>query len=270
MKWVIKKIVGALVSFALLLYGLIFVLSLVGFEPIAVTSSNVCQGLSKGDLCFTYAKDTYKKGDIIAIEQNKEYNFECVVSSNEDSTYNITGDTEDLADAITVSNEQIIGKFIFGIPFAGYLVFFLSSVNGTTVVSFVLATLILLCILCLVIRLYKRACKKNKADNSIPIVNTPNTKCAGTGIIYNDVQEFWRINGKPPRLCELPYEYKVKVAYDKVSRIAEGSVVDWLNKQPSRFVKQLGLSFMCDNAPEEEIVDFWERVVEEERKENEN
>lgn len=173
MKWVIRKIIGTLISFALLVYGLIFILTMIGFEPITATSNNMCEDLSKGDLCFTYEKDTYKKGDIIALLDEKDYNFEYVISSNEDGTYNVTGDTEDLANAITVSKDQIIGKFIFEIPFIGYLVFFLTSVNGTTIVAFIIAVLIVLCTIKLGIKLYK---KLNKSDNttnnnSIPTVN---------------------------------------------------------------------------------------------------
>lgn len=261
MKWVIKKVLGILVSLIVLMYGLIFVLSRFGFEPITVTSHNICKGLSKGDLCFAYEKETYKKGDVVVLLDVNSYNFESVISSNEEGTYNITGGVK------VVDNSKILGKVMFAIPLAGYLIFFLTTVNSMDWVLVLLVVVILLCIVKIIFKIINRSITKsinNSNTENNTVVEPPELKHAGTGIIYNSVQEFWNLNYKPDSLNTFTYDMKVDLAHDTIYRIADNHDISaWLDKQHTWFVKQLGASFLCDrNAPEDEIMEFWKRVLE--------
>lgn len=266
MKWVLRKVLSIVVSLVVLLYGVIFILSRFGLEPITVTSSNVCQGITKGDLCFVYEKETYKKGDIVALVDVKDYNFESVVSLNEEGTYNITGNVP------VVDKGDIIGKALIKIPFAGYLVFFLTSVNSMDVLIILLAIVILLIAARIIFKiLSKLALGSTFNPESVPNVvsNKPEVKQPESNKVYNSLQEFWSVNYMPRDIDIMSYEQRVSLAYDILSKQSNNDISNWLDIQSARFVKHLGASFLSEsNPPEAEVMEFWQKVIEREEKFN--
>lgn len=113
-------------------------------KPVVIVSGSMEPGIPVGSLAFIDQKDkAAEPGEIIAYQISETTIVHRVVDQNDDSTYITKGDSNDTADPASVSKHQIVGKEIFCIPKAGYIVQFFHSKKGILIISIVAAVYLL-------------------------------------------------------------------------------------------------------------------------------
>ena len=130
MRRICKAFKVGLLSALLLLLVLICTAASFGIRADVVVSGSMEPVISTGSLCFTNQKDKkIEQGDIIAYRLDDIIVTHRVVDITAEG-YITKGDNNDSEDIAPVSEEQIVGKNIFSIKNAGYIIFFLKSRSG--------------------------------------------------------------------------------------------------------------------------------------------
>lgn len=97
-----------------------------GITPYVVESPSMTPMISVGSVAYINTKDTTVTiGDVAAYRIQTETGETIVThrikAINEDGSYTFQGDANNIEDANSVQQSQIIGKYVFGIPRLGYL-----------------------------------------------------------------------------------------------------------------------------------------------------
>ncbi|MDK2562963.1 signal peptidase I [Romboutsia sedimentorum] len=104
------------------------VYKLIGFRSYTVLSGSMEPEFYPGDLVVSLHKNraNIKEGDIITFRDNDEIVTHRIIDKTQEG-YITKGDNNNAADSFAVSNDNIIGKVLFDIPNAGYIIQFLAK-----------------------------------------------------------------------------------------------------------------------------------------------
>lgn len=101
---------------------------LIGFRSYTVLSGSMEPEFYPGDLVVSIHKNkvNIKEGDIITFRDNDEIVTHRIIDKTQEG-YITKGDNNNAVDSFAVSNDNIIGKVLFNIPNAGYIIQFLAK-----------------------------------------------------------------------------------------------------------------------------------------------
>ena len=150
----IEKI-GRIIYIALLVIVIIFaslvIISAIpfpkGLRMYIVRSGSMAPAIKSGDLIFSKKQDTYSIGDIITyIPRGESKNIESIthrIIDLKDSNFITKGDANPSEDSESVTPKQVKGRYVFRVPFFGYLVAFAKTTPGFIFLIIIPGTIII-------------------------------------------------------------------------------------------------------------------------------
>ncbi|OGM14376.1 signal peptidase I [Candidatus Woesebacteria bacterium RIFCSPHIGHO2_02_FULL_42_20] len=111
-----------------------------------VTSGSMAPAIDTGSIVFSVKSDTYKPGDIITFTNgdNKTHiTHRIIYKDYQNNNFITSGDANEDLDRWTVTSENVKGKVLFTIPYAGYLANFAKEPYGFILFIIVPATIII-------------------------------------------------------------------------------------------------------------------------------
>lgn len=117
--------------------------NLAGFTPLTVQSDSMAPTFDENDLIFIQQCDpsSLQVGDIVTfhaiIDNQYALNTHRIIAINEVNglnSYTTKGDNNELADQHVIADGDIVGKYVFKIPYLGKVIDFLSSTWGFLIV----------------------------------------------------------------------------------------------------------------------------------------
>ncbi len=163
MKLAGKIITGILV---VILAGLAFVVFMPGYGLRVVRSESMVPTVNMGDLIITgpVSESKLAEGQIITFELNKELITHRVYEIGETSI-KTKGDALDNPDPWTITSADVVGAYLFKIPYVGYLTQFVQSRTGWFI-SIIVPAIIL--VLWLAKDIVKEALKNDSTKKKSP------------------------------------------------------------------------------------------------------
>ncbi len=129
---IIKGLINVLTTL-IIVVGVIFIgLYICGITPYVVLSGSMEPTIKTGSLCFINKHAKYedtKEKDIIAFKSNGTLVTHRVDEINDDG-FVTKGDNNDNQDGSLVTKDNFVGKNIFWIPKAGYVIKLIQSTKG--------------------------------------------------------------------------------------------------------------------------------------------
>lgn len=143
---VIKAVINALMTM-ILIFGIIFVLLyVIGIEPFVVESGSMQPTIQTGSLSFINKNVDYEKikeNDVIAFRAQTGNLVTHRVIKITDVGFETKGDSNDVSDGVSTTKDNYIGKNIFSIPKAGFLVKIIQTPRGKIIlITFIILILI--------------------------------------------------------------------------------------------------------------------------------
>src|SRR5699024_10240028 len=111
--------------------------SILGYQGLTVLSNSMNPIYETGDLVLSKTEDPLhvEKGDIITFTPYPStyvtHRVEDVLDVNGERTFITKGDNKNVADEEPVQAENLVGKVLFHIPYAGYIASFVGSKFGS-------------------------------------------------------------------------------------------------------------------------------------------
>lgn len=103
--------------------------------------------LKAGDLIFSKKQDTYAVGDIVTyIPRGESKNIESIthrIIEIKDSNFITKGDANPSEDTESVTPKQVKGRYVFRVPFFGYVVAFAKTTPGIIFLIVIPGTIII-------------------------------------------------------------------------------------------------------------------------------
>lgn len=128
---VIQNVIIASASILVIFFVILFMIF--NIRPTVVISGSMEPEIMTGSMAFVdYDLTEPQEGDIIEYEYKDIKVIHRVVSVEEDG-YITKGDNNKTEDIRIVVDSQINGKYIFGIPYAGYVLMFFRTAKGITI-----------------------------------------------------------------------------------------------------------------------------------------
>lgn len=155
MKTVLSVLVDILLSFVLLIFLCLMILRFAGIQSYVVMSGSMEPSIETGSLCFVNTKYLYhdiQEGDVIAFEKTGNMLVTHRVKEIAADGFITQGDNNDVADESKVTVQNYRGKTITAIPKAGYIVWYLSTIQGKFTVLILFLLLFLITLICKVNR----------------------------------------------------------------------------------------------------------------------
>lgn len=149
------KIIGDVIVGIIIIVGLTFLVSLLplknNYKVLTVMSGSMEPAIKTGSLIFTQPANSYGVGDIITFRpenttSNKKTTTHRIVDIKTESSgksFVTKGDANESNDGPSVKRSQILGKYLFKIPYLGYLLAFIKTLPGLVIVIIIPATLII-------------------------------------------------------------------------------------------------------------------------------
>ncbi len=112
-----------------------------------VKSGSMEPAIPTGSLVFVKPEALYKKGDVITFGADTKTAVPTthrIITLNDDGTYTVKGDANEEADESTVARRDVIGKVLFHVPNAGYLLDFARQPIGFALLIGIPAALVIL------------------------------------------------------------------------------------------------------------------------------
>ena len=101
-----------------------------GIQSFVVLTGSMEPNISTGSVIYTKIQSNYARGDVIAFQQNDRTITHRIINLDKTGKFVTKGDTNNAPDSDTVSKDKIIGKEVFSLPFLGYFIRFLSTLQG--------------------------------------------------------------------------------------------------------------------------------------------
>lgn len=121
---------------------------LFGINPYVVLSGSMEPQIHTGAIAFVNTKDTaVKVGDVVTYRLANDELVTHRIIKKDQSEYTFQGDANDNPDAHTVTQDQIVGKYLFSIPKVGFLI----SALGKKGMPVIIAWIIILNIMSLIL-----------------------------------------------------------------------------------------------------------------------
>ena len=114
-----------------------------GMSPYVVKSGSMEPTIQTGSLAFikkgAYESAKVKKGDIVTFAASKTKTVtHRIYKDNGDGTYATKGDNNDVKDSGALDRRNIIGKYVFSVPYLGYAAAGIRTKKGICAVAFVI------------------------------------------------------------------------------------------------------------------------------------
>lgn len=152
MKTFTKIFLNTLLALLVVLVLLFAAPRLVGMRMFSVLSGSMEPAYSTGDLIYVrpIATDELQVGDVISFVMNSQGTVAThrITEIDEENRQVYTkGDANEVSDGKAVKFENVIGKVVFAIPLAGYLIGFINTAPGKIITVTIIVSLILLVLL---------------------------------------------------------------------------------------------------------------------------
>ena len=141
------KIISTIVNIITILITVvmvsIIVLYIVGIKPTVITSGSMVPTIPVGSVCFINTKEPYEKiekENIIVYKIPKQKVIHRVIGT-EEKGFRTKGDANEYIDTIAVTKDMYYGKYLFSIPYLGYLSTRLQSTTGRIIFVTILIVL---------------------------------------------------------------------------------------------------------------------------------
>lgn len=145
------KVIQRVVLFCLIGAALLLVFSKVPFigdyKFMIVQSGSMEPSIKTGAVVMVNPVDNYKIGDIITFKKSERAITHRIndIEVREGKPYYITkGDANNTPDSKKVTNEEVIGKVLFDIPYFGYVINFIQTPLGFALAIIIPAVLIIM------------------------------------------------------------------------------------------------------------------------------
>lgn len=151
----ILKFLGDILVGIIIIVGLTFLVSLLplknNYKVLMVMSGSMEPAIKTGSLIFTQPSNSYKVGDIITFRpentaSNKKtttHRIANIEDGSGDRLLTTKGDANKSSDGAKIKEDQIVGKYLFKIPYLGYLLAFIKTLPGLVIVIIIPATIII-------------------------------------------------------------------------------------------------------------------------------
>jgi signal peptidase len=151
----ILNIIGNILLGILLVIGLSLLVSLLpiknNYKIYAVLSGSMQPAIKTGSVVLVRPESSYKIGDIITYKKpdsttQNELVTHRIVEQKQDSgsSYFVTkGDANNGPDEAKVTQDIIVGKMIFNLAFAGYIISYIKTLPGLILIILIPATIII-------------------------------------------------------------------------------------------------------------------------------
>lgn len=116
-----------------------------GYELIVIESGSMEPTLKVGSVCYTHKESIIHERDIVTYytgSNDDVYVTHRVVDINPDGSYLLKGDNSNMEDQNQVTDDNIIGTVKLNIPYVGYCIKFISTLEGKVAVILGLLTLL--------------------------------------------------------------------------------------------------------------------------------
>lgn len=122
------------------------------FKLLSVMSGSMRPTLDVGELVVVKPVANYKVGDIItfkdpSVVSDKKavitHRIHEIIQSSDSISYKTKGDANNAPDADLIKKDDVIGKFIFGIRYVGYLIVYVKTLPGLIIIIVIPATIII-------------------------------------------------------------------------------------------------------------------------------
>lgn len=104
--------------------------SLGGIQSFVILTGSMEPNLPIGSVIYTKSQSNYVRGDVIAFKSNDRTVTHRITRVLGAKAFVTKGDANNAADSDTVSQEKIVGKELFSIPYLGFFIRFLSTLQG--------------------------------------------------------------------------------------------------------------------------------------------
>ncbi|OGO79224.1 MAG: signal peptidase I [Clostridiales bacterium GWB2_37_7] len=136
-----------------------------GFIPLTVLSGSMSPAIETGDMIvISSVKENLKVGDIITYDAGDFLITHRIIEAAEENNqvmYITQGDANNTRDTKLVSQDQVLGKYQFRIPYAGYVMTYLRGWLGIVTVM----GLLMIYLITVVIKETKTQLNKAKGSN---------------------------------------------------------------------------------------------------------
>lgn len=118
---VVSKMVTSITVMVVLLTGCVVLPGLIGIKPFIVLSGSMEPVVHTGAIAYVNTHATaYEPGDIVTFRMGDGVVTHRVIRM-EDGQYVTKGDANETEDMTLVSGEQMVGSYLFQVPYAGYI-----------------------------------------------------------------------------------------------------------------------------------------------------
>ena len=143
---VIKGFLNTLMTMILIIGITFIVLYLIGFEPYVVESGSMEPTISTGSLSFINKHVKYeniKEYDVIAFSIPSGNKVTHRVIALTDMGFETKGDNNENSDGISTTKDNFIGKNVFSIPKAGYLIKLIQTTRGKIILGTIILVILI-------------------------------------------------------------------------------------------------------------------------------
>lgn len=151
----VSAVLGNILLVFIIIIGVGVVVSLVptknNYKLLAVTSGSMEPAIGVGSLVIIKPASDYKVGDIITFKKDNTtsskdtttHRIQSITETNGAKAYTTKGDANKTTDTEIVSENQIVGKYRFGIALLGYIMKYLKTLPGLILIIVIPATIII-------------------------------------------------------------------------------------------------------------------------------
>lgn len=148
----IVKIINITVLVLIVLFGLLVLsakYSVLGTRLFVVKSGSMEPAIKTGSLVFDKKLSEYKVGDVITFNDREDtsktitHRISKMEKQNDVAMFLTKGDANDSEDSYAISQDRIIGKSYFSIPYLGYIVGFARTPVGLIFLIVIPATILI-------------------------------------------------------------------------------------------------------------------------------
>lgn len=147
----ITKIILNIITTIIIIAGVLFIgLFCYGIQPYVVESGSMQPTIETGSVCFVNKRVNYEDmqvGDIIAFKLDTGAFVTHRINAITPEGFETKGDANKAVDSIITTKENFIGKNVYSIPKAGFVVKIMQTTRGKIIIGTVIVVLLLAAIL---------------------------------------------------------------------------------------------------------------------------
>lgn len=150
----ILKVIGDILLGILILVALVFLVSFLpiknNYKLFTVMSGSMEPKIKTGSIIFAQPSGSYTVGDVITFHSDNAsgkkdtttHRIADETTKDGQTIFTTRGDANNGADSQTVQKDQIVGKYVFSIPYLGYLLAYIKTLPGLIVIIVIAAIIV--------------------------------------------------------------------------------------------------------------------------------